>query len=133
MQVNLFGSDLHHQIKGELDLIDKDWNIPPEYPDLTGYKDVAVDLETYDPNIKTLGPGWARNDGHIIGVAVAAGEYKGYFPIRHENAHNLDPKFTLKWLKKQMACAEHERDHAQCNLRCRMDESRGHRNKRQDH
>ena len=103
MQVNLFGSDLHHQIKGELDLIDKDWNIPPEYPDLTGYKDVAVDLETYDPNIKTLGPGWARNDGHIIGVAVAAGEYKGYFPIRHENAHNLDPKFTLKWLKKQMA------------------------------
>ena len=103
MQVNLFGSDLHHQIKGELDLIDKDWNIPPEYPDLTGYKDVAVDLETYDPNIKTLGPGWARNDGHIIGVAVAAGEYKGYFPIRHENAHNLDPKFTLKWLKRQMA------------------------------
>ena len=106
MQVNLFGSDLHHQIKGELDLIDKDWNIPPEYPDLTGYKDVAVDLETYDPNIKTLGPGWARNDGHIIGVAVAAGEYKGYFPIRHENAHNLDPKFTLKWLKKQMAVPE---------------------------
>ena len=103
MQVNLFGSALHHQIKGELDLIDKDWNIPPEYPDLTGYKDVAVDLETYDPNIKTLGPGWARKDGHIIGIAVAAGEYKGYFPIRHENAHNLDPKFTLKWLKKQMA------------------------------
>jgi DNA polymerase I-like protein with 3'-5' exonuclease and polymerase domains len=103
MQVNLFGSALHHQIKGELDLIDKDWNIPPEYPDLTGYKDVAVDLETYDPNIKTLGPGWARKDGHIIGIAVAAGEYKGYFPIRHENSHNLDPKFTLKWLKKQMA------------------------------
>ena len=103
MKNNLFGSALHHQIKGELDLVDKDWNIPPEYPDLTGYKDVAVDLETYDPNIKTLGPGWARNDGHIIGVAVAAGEYKGYFPIRHENAHNLDPKFTLKWLKRQMA------------------------------
>ena len=35
MQVNLFGSALHHQIKGELDLIDKDWNIPPEFPDLT--------------------------------------------------------------------------------------------------
>jgi len=103
MQVNLFGSALHHQIKGELDLIDQDWNIPPEYPDLTGYKDVAVDLETYDPNIKTLGPGWARKDGHIIGIAVAAGEYKGYFPIRHENSHNLDPKFTLKWLKKQMS------------------------------
>ena len=103
MQSNLFGSALHHQIKNELDLIDDDWNIPPEYPDLTGYKEVAVDLETYDPNIKTLGPGWARKDGHIIGIAVAAGEYKGYFPIRHENSHNLDPKFTLRWLKKQMS------------------------------
>ena len=79
MQSNLFGSALHHQIKNELDLIDADWNIPPEYPDLTGYKEVAVDLETYDPNIKTLGPGWARKDGHIIGIAAAAGEYKGYF------------------------------------------------------
>ena len=102
MQKNLFGSDLHHQIKNELDLIDSDWNIP-EYPDLTGYKEVAVDLETYDPNIKTLGPGWARKDGHIIGIAVAAGEYKGYFPIRHENGHNLDPKFTLKWIRKQLS------------------------------
>ncbi len=103
MQDNLFGSALHHQIKNELDLIDADWNIPPDYPDLTGYKNVAVDLETYDPNIKTLGPGWARKDGHIIGIAVAAGEYQGYFPIRHENSHNLDPKFTLRWLKKQMS------------------------------
>ena len=73
MPENLFGSDLHHQFKGEMDLIDSDWNIP-EYPDLTGYKEVAVDLETKDPNIKTLGPGWARKDGHIIGIAVAAGE-----------------------------------------------------------
>jgi len=103
MQSNLFGSALHHQIKNELDLIDQDWNIPPEYPDLTGYKEVAVDLETYDPNIKTLGPGWARKDGHIIGIAVAAGEYQGYFPIRHENSHNLDPKFTMRWLKKQLS------------------------------
>ena len=106
MQSNLFGSALHHQIKNELDLIDQDWNIPTEYPDLTGYREVAVDLETYDPNIKTLGPGWARKDGHIIGIAVAAGEYQGYFPIRHENSHNLDPKFTMRWLKKQLSVPE---------------------------
>ena len=103
MQKNLFGSDLNYQIKNELDLIETDWNIPPEFPDLTGYKEVAVDLETYDPNIKTLGPGWARKDGHIIGIAVAAGEYQGYFPIRHANGHNLDPKFTMRWLKKQLS------------------------------
>ena len=74
---NLFGSDLHHEFKGELNLVDKDWNIPTEFPDLTGYKEVAVDLETKDPNIKTLGPGWSRKDGHIIGIAVAAENTKG--------------------------------------------------------
>ncbi len=100
---NLFGSDLHHEFKGELNLVDKDWNIPTEFPDLTGYKEVAVDLETKDPNIKTLGPGWSRKDGHIIGIAVAAGEYQGYFPIRHENGHNLDAKIAMRWLGQQMA------------------------------
>ncbi len=99
----MFGSDLHHEFKGELNLVDKDWNIPTEFPDLTGYKEVAVDLETKDPNIKTLGPGWSRKDGHIIGIAVAAGEYQGYFPIRHENGHNLDAKIAMRWLGQQMA------------------------------
>jgi DNA polymerase I-like protein with 3'-5' exonuclease and polymerase domains len=99
---SLFGSDLHHEFKGELNLVDKDWNIPTEFPDLTGYKEVAVDLETKDPNIKTLGPGWSRKDGHIIGIAVAAGEYQGYFPIRHENGHNLDAKIAMRWLGQQM-------------------------------
>jgi len=106
MTDSLFNSALHYQIKGEMDLIDVEWNIPTEYPDLTGYKEVAVDLETKDPNLTTLGPGWARKDGHIIGIAVAAGEYKGYFPIRHQNGHNLDPRITMKWLKKQMSIPE---------------------------
>ena len=79
--------------------LDPDWNIPSEYPDLTQYKSIAVDLETRDPHIKTLGPGWARNDGCIVGIAVAAGDYQGYFPIRHENGHNLDPDITMRWLK----------------------------------
>ena len=29
--------------------LDPDWNIPTEYPDLTGYRQIAVDLETRDP------------------------------------------------------------------------------------
>ena len=83
--------------------VEVDWFMPSEYPDLTGYKQIAVDLETYDPNLTTLGPGWARNDGYIVGVAVAAGDYYGYFPIRHQNGHNLDPKMTMRWLQRQMA------------------------------
>ena len=51
-----------------------DWNMPTEYPDRTGYKQIAIDLETYDPNLITLGPGWARNDGYIVGVAKITGQ-----------------------------------------------------------
>jgi DNA polymerase I-like protein with 3'-5' exonuclease and polymerase domains len=85
-----------------MDVLDVNWNIPPEFPDLTNCKQIAVDLETRDPNIRDKGPGWARKDGEIIGIAVATGDYQGYFPIRHANGHNLDPNMTLKWFKDQM-------------------------------
>ena len=74
----------------DIDRLDPDWNIPTEYPDLTGYKSIAVDLETSDPNLKSLGPGWARGDGFIVGIAVAAGDYKGYFP--HSPPERTQPR-----------------------------------------
>lgn len=102
MQLDLFSKD--QLIAADMnDGGEIDWNMPTEYPDLTGYKQIAIDLETYDPNLTTLGPGWARNDGYIVGIAVAAGDYYAYFPIRHQNGHNLDPKMTLRWLQKQLA------------------------------
>jgi DNA polymerase I-like protein with 3'-5' exonuclease and polymerase domains len=79
------------------------WNMPSEFPDLTHHKQIAVDLETCDPNLKTLGPGWVRKDGYIVGIAVAAGDWEGYFPIRHSNGHNMDTRIALKWLQKLMA------------------------------
>jgi len=91
-----------HDLRTSMDVLDVDWNIPSEYPDLRHCSQIAVDLETRDPHIKELGPGWARKDGNIIGIAVATGDYKGYFPIRHANGHNLDPDMTLNWLKDQM-------------------------------
>jgi DNA polymerase I-like protein with 3'-5' exonuclease and polymerase domains len=79
------------------------WNIPSDFPDLTHHKQIAIDLETCDPNLTTLGPGWVRRDGYIVGIAVAAGDWEGYYPIRHANGHNMDARIALKWLKKQMA------------------------------
>ena len=83
--------------------LEADWNIPSEYPDLTKYPQIAIDLETCDPRLTTLGPGWARNEGFIVGIAIAAGDQAWYFPVRHQNGHNLDPKMTFKWLSKQLA------------------------------
>lgn len=76
-----------------------EWVMPDEYPDLTGVPEIAIDLETYDPHLKTKGSGWATKEGHIIGVAVAIPGKAWYFPIRHENGSNFDVKATLRWVK----------------------------------
>jgi len=101
MQADLFKKDriIAEQMDQGKELT---WNIPSEFPDLRHHKQIAIDLETCDPKLTTLGPGWVRNDGFIVGVAVAAGDWQGYFPIRHANGHNLDPKITMRWLQKQL-------------------------------
>jgi len=81
---------------------ESDWTPPAEFPDLTDRSVIAIDLETRDPNIKTKGPGWATKDGEVVGIAVAADGFKGYFPIAHEKGPNLDPSMTLKWYQKIM-------------------------------
>ena len=73
--------------------------MPDGYPDLSQAREVAIDLETRDPNLTTMGSGWPRNDGYVIGVAVAVDGEAWYFPIRHENGGNFDDKQTLRWLK----------------------------------
>ena len=73
----------------QMDLLKKD-NKPewtrPSFPDTTGVQQVAVDLETYDPEIKNLGGGWATNKGFVVGVAVSFDGFDGYFPVRHERS-----------------------------------------------
>ena len=77
-----------------------EWLPPKNFPDLSDAKEIAFDLETKDPQLKTRGPGWMTNNGHIIGVAVAVDGWKGYYPIRHENGFNFDPGRVLKWTAK---------------------------------
>ena len=82
--------------------VQSEWVPPETLPDLSDEKVIAVDVETKDPNIQKIGPGWTRNDGHIIGIAVAVKGWKGYYPIRHENGFNWDAKRVLKWTKDLM-------------------------------
>ena len=78
---------------------DSDWVCPPEYPDLSQAKEIAIDLETKDPNIKTKGPGWATFDGAIVGFAVAAYDQQWYFPIQHDAGGNMDLAITTAWMQ----------------------------------
>ena len=78
------------------------WTPPAELPDLSGEKLIAIDTETRDPNLISRGPGWARQDGNLIGIAVAAEGWKAYLPIAHEGGGNLAKKTVLKWMQDQL-------------------------------
>ena len=81
---------------------DKVWFPPEHLPDLSGEKIIAVDVETRDPNLINLGPGWSRKDGNLIGVAVAASEWSAYLPIAHEGGGNMAKDLVLRWLQDQL-------------------------------
>ena len=76
-----------------------EWVMPDELKDLKGHKEIAIDLETNDPYLMTLGSGNVTGRGHIAGVAVAVEGWSGYFPIQHESGGNMDRKLVLSWLQ----------------------------------
>ena len=76
-----------------------EWNIPTEFPDLRQVDEIAIDLETRDPDLIKKGSGSVIGNGEVIGVAVATKFFKGYFPIAHEGGGNMDKQKVLLWLK----------------------------------
>ena len=80
--------------------VTSEWVPPHELPDLTHAKTIAIDVETKDPNLKKMGPGWARGDGEVVGYAVATTEWAGYIPIRHQGGGNLDEKQSASGSKR---------------------------------
>ena len=81
-----------------------DWVPPAELPDIFSAKQIAIDVETRDPNIKTNGPGWPTGDGEVVGYAIATDEWQGYIPVGHQGGGNLDKRIVSKWLRKVFEC-----------------------------
>ena len=77
----------------------KEWICPENYPDLKGYKYIAIDLETKDPDLKSRGSGAIIGNGNIVGIAVAVDGWSSYYPIAHEGGGNLDKEKVLDWIK----------------------------------
>jgi len=76
------------------------WSAPNEFKDLSGYSEIAIDLETRDDGInKRMGAGWASNNGEIIGFAVAVEGWQGYFPFGHFGGGNLIPEQVKQYMK----------------------------------
>ena len=74
-----------------------EWLQPQEYPDLRQYEEIAIDLETRDPDLKVKGSGSITGNGEIVGIAVAVNGWRGYFPIAHEGGGNMDRNKVLNW------------------------------------
>ena len=62
---------------------------------------IAIDTETYDPNLKSLGPGGFRKDGKLVGISIATDSgYNEYFPIAHEGGGNLNNDQVVDFIDK---------------------------------
>ncbi len=66
-------------------------------------KEIAIDLETKDPRLKSHGPGWATGHGDVVGIAVSYDGFTAYLPFGHEGGGNLDRGIVLKWFEKEIA------------------------------
>jgi DNA polymerase I-like protein with 3'-5' exonuclease and polymerase domains len=81
----------------------KEWICPENFPDLKGYKYIAIDLETRDPDLKSRGSGAIIGNGEIVGIAVAVDGWSGYYPIAHEGGGNLEKDKVMDWIKSVCA------------------------------
>ena len=77
-----------------------EWLPPQDFPDLSDHEEIAIDLETKDPNLKTMGSGSITGTGEIVGIALAVNGWSGYYPIAHEGGGNMDKKKVLDYFRK---------------------------------
>ena len=76
-----------------------EWIPPENFPDLSKHSEIAIDLETKDPDLIKMGSGSVTKRGDVTGVAVAVKGWSGYYPIAHEGGGNMDRKKVLKWFQ----------------------------------
>ena len=80
-----------------------EWIPPTDFPDLSKYDEIAIDLETKDPNLnERMGSGSVVGVGDVVGISLATHDWCAYYPIAHEGGGNMDRKMVLKWLQDQM-------------------------------
>ena len=76
-----------------------EWLPPENFPDLSAYDEISIDLETKDPDLIKMGSGSIVGRGDVTGIAVAVSGWCGYYPIAHEGGGNMDRKKVLKWFQ----------------------------------
>ena len=74
-----------------------------DLPKINKNQPIAIDLETCDPELKTLAPGYVCKVGFIAGIAIAAKEGAWYIPIGHTCGNNYDRDEVVAWLNEVLS------------------------------
>ena len=76
-----------------------EWLPPEEFKDLSSYDEIAIDLETKDPDLKSMGSGSITGKAEIVGIALAVEGWSAYYPIDHEGGGNMDKKKVMDYFR----------------------------------
>ena len=94
---------LDDEAKSNLEAL-SNWEIKDEWRDVSTADMIAIDTETYDPDLKTAGSSWARGTGHLLGVSIAAiwGDeiWSNYYPINHPHTNNFEVEKVTEYITK---------------------------------
>lgn len=77
------------------------WTPPAELPSLRGVARISVDLETHDPDLRALGPGFRRG-ARIVGLGVGTEDQRTYLPVGHEGGGNMDEALIRRWAREEL-------------------------------
>ncbi len=76
-------------------------------PNISSAKEIALDLETHDPDLKRLGPGGVRNNGFVRSFSVACTGHGGSYPVDIGYGEGYTPEELQHWFKDTFADNTH--------------------------
>lgn len=72
------------------------------FPIIKGRGPIGLDTESFEPDMKGKGSA-AFRDGRLVGISLACGNWKDYFPFGHEGGDNLDKDKVLAYVADQLS------------------------------
>ena len=77
-----------------------EWLPPQDFPDLSNYSEIAIDLETKDPDLKTIGSGSVVGQSNDCWYSCSCSRLERILSYcAHEGGGNMDKNMVLKWFQ----------------------------------
>ena len=74
------------------------------YPNMSKSKMIALDTETYDPELEKSGPGVYRGDGNLLGFSIAdESGFAEYYNLGHKGISSEEKRRNYDYLRKVCA------------------------------